>query len=147
VQHIWECLDILGVERIDHGLNSVEDPMLIEELKRRNICLTACPTWRSGYPDPSNDINRINQMFELGLLITLNTDDPAEFDSGYLTDLLIGVQAARGYSKRDLVRFMENAFEGSWLPRSAKAAYIALLAQYADDQGVHVPRRRTRLEG
>ncbi len=71
-------------------------------------------------------------MFELGLLVTLNTDDPAEFDSGYLTDLLIGVQEASGYSKRDMVRFMKNAFEGSWLPRSAKDAYIESLFKYAD---------------
>jgi adenosine deaminase len=138
VQHIWECLEILNVERIDHGLNSVEDPLLVEELKRRNICLTACPTWRSAHPDPRADIDRINQMLELGLLVTLNTDDPAEFDSGYLTGLLIGVQEASGYSRKDMVRLMKNAFEGSWLPRSAKDACIESLVQYADAYGVHV---------
>ena len=135
VQHIWECLNILNVERIDHGINSIEDPQLVEELKRCKICLTTCPVWRSTDPEPQ-DIDRIKKMFELGLLVTLNTDDPAEFDSGYLTDLLIGVQKASGYSKRNMVHFMMNAFEGSWLPRSAKDFYIEHLLKYAAAHGV-----------
>jgi len=135
VQHIWECLDILKVERIDHGINSIEDPQLVEELKRRNICLTPCPVWRSADPGPQ-DVDRIKKMFELGLLVTLNTDDPAEFDSGYLTDLLIGVQEASGYSKGDMVRYMMNAFEGSWLSRPAKDVYIESLLEYAAAHGV-----------
>ena len=138
VQHIWECLDILKVERIDHGINSIEDPLLVEELKRRNICLTPCPIWRSTDPAPQ-DVDRIKKMFELGLLVTLNTDDPAEFDTGYLTNMLIEVQEASGYSKGDLVRYMWNAFEGSWLPRSEKDAYIESLLQYAAAHGVTMP--------
>lgn len=135
VQHIWECLDILHVERIDHGINSIEDPNLVAELIRRNICLTPCPVRRSSDPQPQ-DVDRIKQMFELGMLVTLNTDDPAEFDTGYLTNLLIEVQAASGYSKGDLVRYMWNAFEGSWLSRSAKDAYIKTLLDYATTHNI-----------
>jgi adenosine deaminase len=138
VQHIWECLNILKVERIDHGINSIEDPQLVEELKRRSICLTTCPTGRSAHPGPQ-DVDRIKKMFELGLLVTLNTDDPAEFDSGYITDLLIGVQEASGYSKGDMVRFMANAFEGSWLSRSAKNDHLGSLLGYAAAHGVVIP--------
>ena len=75
-------------------------------------------------------------MFDRGLLVTLNTDDPAEFDSGYLSNLLIGVQKASGYSKHHIVHFMRNAFEGSWLPRSAKDVYIEQLSKYAAAHGV-----------
>ncbi|MCP4418998.1 MAG: adenosine deaminase [Chloroflexi bacterium] len=135
VQHIWECLDILKVERIDHGINCIEDPLLVEELKQRNICLTPCPVRRSTDPGPQ-DVDRIKKMFELGLLVTLNTDDPAEFDTGYLTNMLIEVQAASGYSKKDLVRYMWNAFEGSWLSRSAKDVYIESLLNYAADHEI-----------
>ena len=135
VQHIWECLDILKVERIDHGINSIEDPRLVEELKRRNICLTPCPVRRSSDPGPQ-DVDRIKKMFELGLLVTLNTDDPAEFDTGYLTNLLIEVQEASAYSKGDLVRYMWNAFEGSWLSRSAKDTYFKSLLNYAASHSV-----------
>lgn len=130
VEHIWECIDILKVDRIDHGINSIEDPLLVEELKYRNICLTTCPIWRSTDPEPQ-DIKRIKKMYEVGLLVTLNTDDPAEFDSGYLTNLLIGVQEKSGYSKFDLVQFMINAFEGSWLSRSSKDVYLKSLLDYA----------------
>jgi adenosine deaminase len=137
VQHIWECLDLLGVERIDHGINSIDDARLVEELVRRGICLTACPVWRSTDPGPQ-DVDRIKTMFELGLLVTLNTDDPAEFDSGYLTELLIGVQAASGYSKGDLVRFMMNAFEGCWLAPLEKQGYVASLLEYAESHGAVV---------
>ncbi len=135
VQHIWECLDILQVERIDHGINSIEDPRLVEELKHRNICLTPCPVRRSTDPEPQ-DVDRIKKMYELGLLVTLNSDDPAEFDTGYLTNLLIEVQEASRYSKGDMVRFMMNAFEGSWLSRSTKDIYIEALLNYAADHGV-----------
>ncbi len=135
VQHIWECLNILNVERIDHGINSIEDPQLVKELKRCNICLTTCPVWRSTDSEPQ-DIDRVKTMFELGLLTTLNTDDPAEFDSGYLTDLLIGVQKVSGYTKSNMVQFMMNAFEGSWLSRSAKDFYIKQLIKYAAAHGV-----------
>ncbi len=81
VQHIWECIDLLGVDRIDHGVNCIEDPTLVAELVRRDICLTPCPVWRSTDPGPQ-DIDRIRTMYELGLRITLNSDDPGEFDSG-----------------------------------------------------------------
>jgi adenosine deaminase len=137
VPNIWECLDILKVERIDHGINAIDDPRLVEEMVRRGICLTTCPVWRSTDPEPQ-DVDRIQRMYELGMLVTLNTDDPAEFDSGYLCDLLTGVQAASGYSKGDMVRFMRNAFEGSWLSRPAKDAYIESLGAYAAAHGVVV---------
>ena len=112
VQHIWESLDVLKVERIDHGINSIEDPKLVAELKQRNICLTACPVKRSRDPGPQ-DVDRIKTMYELGMCVTLNSDDPAQFESGYLTKLLISVQQASGYSKGDMVHFMLNAFEAA----------------------------------
>jgi len=130
VGHIWECLDLLKVERIDHGINCIEDNELVEELRRRRICLTACPTWRSPYPGP-RDVDRIMEMYERGLLVTLNSDDPGEFNSGYLTQTLMDFQGESGCSKGDLVQFMVNAFEGSWLPRSSKDAYIESLREYA----------------
>jgi len=79
-------------------------------------------------------------MYEQGLLVTLNTDDPAEFDSGFLTNLLIGVQKKSGYSKSDIVGFMQNAFEGSWLSRSAKNDYLKSLLNYATNYGLNIHR-------
>jgi len=130
VKHIWECIDLLKTERIDHGVNSVEDPELVEELIRRDITLTACPTWRSPYPGP-RDLERIRKMYDMGLKVTLNTDDPAEFNSGYMDQTLTGAVEGSDYTKEDLLTFMRNAFEGSWLPQKSKYRYIKTLNDYA----------------
>ncbi len=138
VQHIWECLELLKVERIDHGINAIEDSRLVEELKRQKICLTTCPTWRSPYPEP-RDIDRIKEMYERGLMVTLNTDDPAEFISGYLTKTLIDYQKASGCTRSDLIQFMVNAFEGSWLSRDSRNAYVDSLLAYSNSSDCLIP--------
>ncbi len=130
VEHIWECIDLLKTDRIDHGVNSIEDPELVNELIKRDITLTACPTWRSLYPEP-RDLERIRKMYDIGLKVTLNTDDPAEFTSGYMNQTLIGAVEGSGYTKEDLICFMRNAFEGSWLPQESKDGYIKALNDYA----------------
>lgn len=131
VKHIWECIDLLKTDRIDHGINSIEDPELVAELIKRDITLTTCPTWRSPYPGP-RDVEGIKQMYDLGLKVTLNTDDPAEFNSGFMNKTLIGAVERTGYSKEDLVQFMKNAFDGSWLPREKKDRYIEKLTDYLE---------------
>jgi adenine deaminase len=135
VQHIWESLNILNVERIDHGINTIDDPKLIDELKNRNICITACPVKRRNDSDPQ-DVDRIKKLYTLGICVTLNSDDPAQFESGYLNELLISVQQASGYSKADMTRFMINAFEAAWLPREVKDNYVESVKKYASSYEV-----------
>jgi adenosine deaminase len=130
VEHIWECIDLLKTERIDHGINCIEDPELVVELIKRDITLTACPTWRSPYAGP-RDLDRIKKMYEMGLKVTLNSDDPAEFKSGYMNQILIGTVKGSNYTKKDLIQFMRNAFDGSWIPQASKNKYIEELKQYA----------------
>ncbi len=131
IAHIWQSIDQLRVDRIDHGLDSIGDPRLVAELARRGICLTACPVQRSTDPEPQ-DLDKIRGLFEAGVCVSLNTDDPAQFDSGYLVELLYRVQRAGGYSKRDMVRFMAHGFEASFLPRSGKDAYLESLRAFWD---------------
>ena len=133
VKHIWECIDLLKTDRIDHGINSIEDPELVKELIKRDITLTTCPTWRSPFPGP-RDVEGIRKMYDLGLKVTLNTDDPAEFNSGFMNKTMIGAAERSGYTKDDLVQFMRNAFNGSWLPQEKKTQYIASLEEYASSQ-------------
>lgn len=134
--HMWEALDLLHVERIDHGLNAIEDPKLVEELERRKVCLTACPVQRSTDPEPQ-DLDLLRGLFDAGVCVSLNTDDPAQFDSGYLVNLVSSVQQAGGYSKADVVQFMIYGFEASFLSRAAKDAYIETVKNYADEHGMH----------
>ena len=133
VKHIWECLDLLKTDRIDHGINSIEDSELVKELIKRDITLTPCPTWRSPFLGP-RDVEGIRKMYDLGLKVTLNTDDPAEFNSGFMNKTLTGTVERSGYTREDLVQFMRNAFNGSWLPQEKKERYIALLEAYASSQ-------------
>jgi adenosine deaminase len=130
VKHIWQCINLLNTKRIDHGVNCIEDPELVKELIKRGVTLTTCPTWRSPYTGP-RDLERIKQMYNLGLHVTLNSDDPAEFNSGYMNQLLIGAVEGSGYTKTDLVTLMKNSFKGSWLPQEKKEKYTKTLYKYA----------------
>lgn len=134
-EHIRQCIHDLGVERIDHGVNCVEDGALLEAIKEKNICLTVCPTWRPSDPGPRR-LKRLRQMFELGLPVTINTDDPEEFASRYLTNTMIGVQQGTGYTAEEMIQFMRNAFIGSWLDESRKQSYLRELEAYAQNNDV-----------
>ena len=94
VEHIRQCLVLIGVDRIDHGVNILESAELTAELKRRGLGLTVCPIsnrWVTGDLKAA----QIKQMLELGLRVTVNSDDPAYF-AGYVTDNLIAAQQAAG---------------------------------------------------
>ncbi len=129
IRHIWQCLDLIGVDRVDHGINAFGDPRLVVELKQRGIALTACPVQRSTDPQPQ-DLDRIKGLFDTGVCISLNTDDPAQFDSGYPLNLLLNVQRAGGYSRADMARFAMNGFEGSFLSEPDKAEYVEAVRSF-----------------
>lgn len=132
VSHIRDCLDLLKVQRIDHGINAIEDPRLVERLRERAICLTACPTWRPIDRTPRR-VDRIRIMYDLGLKVTLNTDDPGLFSSGNLGTMLSPVAAAGGFSPLDVAKMMINAFESAWLPEQQRTQYISEIETYLAD--------------
>ena len=132
IEHIRQCLDLLRLERIDHGVNAVEDPRVVETLIERDICLTVCPTFRPGDPGPRR-LRRLRRLFDAGVRVTVNTDDPALFASGYLTDLLRAVQTEGGYSRAEIAALMRNAFLGSFAAETEKAAMIARLDRFMGD--------------
>jgi adenosine deaminase len=135
VKHIWQSLEIIKMDRIDHGLNAADDPKLVAELVSRGMCLTGSPVKRASDPAPQ-DIDLIRKLDSAGVCISLNSDDPAEFESGYLTNMLILFQAASGYSKEDMTRLVHNAFNTMWLPEAEKDEYINVLRKYAIEHDV-----------
>lgn len=135
IGHIRECLDLLKLERIDHGVNSVEDPAVVEALVARDICLTVCPTWRPNDPGPRR-LRRLRQLFDAGVRVTVNTDDPALFSSGYLTNLLSAVQAHGGYTEAELGQLSRHAMLGSFADDALQAQMIARLDGYLADKGI-----------
>jgi adenosine deaminase len=135
VEHMWQSLDIIGMDRLDHGLNAIDDPELVAALVQRGMCLTGSPVKRSTDPAPQ-DVNRITALDKAGVCVSLNSDDPAEFETGYLTNMLILFQEASDYTRADMTRLMHNAFKALWLPQEEKDDYIARLNAYAKAQEV-----------
>ena len=129
VSHIWQTVRDIGVNRIDHGVNALEDKQLCDEIKRRSLALTVCPISNS-YVTNTAKSEVIAAMLEADMRVTVNSDDPAYFP-GYMNENLIRVQQDVDLSKTELVQLAENAFEGAWVPRATKDRYIAKLRAYA----------------
>jgi adenosine deaminase len=129
VGHIWECIDLIGVSRIDHGVNALEDPTLCKVLAERKLGLTVCPISNAFVTDgPQTDV--IKQMLDMGLRVTVNSDDPAYF-AGYIEENFALVQQKLDLGPEGLTKLSRNAFEAAWLPRAVKDGYLSLLDQHA----------------
>jgi adenosine deaminase len=127
--HIGQVLHEIGVDRIDHGVNAIESPALCAEIKARGLGLTICPISNTFCADGTK-AEVIKQMLGLGMRPTVNSDDPAYF-GGYMNANFIATQREASLSQADLIQLSRNAFESTWLPPAAKAAYLAKLEAYA----------------
>ena len=122
VAHIWQCLNDIGVERIDHGVNCLEDEALVAEIQRRGLGLTVCPI-SNAYVTDGTKAAAIKSMLERGMRVTLNSDDPAYFP-GYIADNFMRVHDEVGLSAGEVVRLVRNSFEISWLDDDSRAEYL-----------------------
>ena len=132
VKHIRDSINLLKVERIDHGINVLEDQSLVTEVIKRNIALTVCPTWFRSHSHPRR-LTRLRKLFEAGILVSVNTDDPALFASGYLCRTLAMVQKHSGYSNHEMINLMKNAFLSAWTSDEKKKAYLNELVRFEQD--------------
>jgi adenosine deaminase len=130
--YIWEALDVLGVERIDHGLRCVEDPELVKRLVASRIPLTLCPlsNVRLRTVDTLAD-HPLPRMLAVGLMCTLNSDDPAYF-GGYAGDTFDAVRKELGISDEQLRELARNSFLASFLDddEELRARYLAEVEAY-----------------
>ncbi|GAA0571625.1 adenosine deaminase [Rhizomicrobium electricum] len=124
-EYVWEALDVLKIDRIDHGNRSLEDPRLVERIVKDGLTLTVCPL--------SNlklcvvkDLKQhpIKRMLDLGLRATVNSDDPAFF-GGYVGANFEAIAAALPLTREDLRTLAANSFAGSFLSDAEKSAHIA----------------------
>ena len=131
-EYITESLDLLGVERVDHGLRCMEDPALVERLVRERIPLTLCPlsNVRLRAVDTLAD-HPLPAMLDAGLLCTVNSDDPAYF-GGYAGDNFDAVRRALGLTDERLRELARNSFLASFLEddEERRARYLAEVAAY-----------------
>jgi adenosine deaminase len=124
-EYVREALDLLKAERIDHGVRCVEDPALVARLARERIPLTVCPLSNvklKVFPDLRS--HNLRALMDGGLLVTLNSDDPAYF-GGYADDNYRAVARALSLTRSELVRLAKNSFEASWLDAEAKKRWSA----------------------
>ncbi|MEU4082787.1 adenosine deaminase [Streptomyces aureus] len=133
--YITEALDILGVERVDHGLRCMEDPELVERLVRERVPLTLCPL--SNVRLRAVDVlteHPLPAMMDAGLLCTVNSDDPAYF-GGYAGDNFDAVREALGLDQERLRELARNSFEASFLDddEDRRTRYLAEVEAYEFD--------------
>lgn len=122
--YVWAALDVLKVERIDHGVQSAKDPALMKRLAQDRIPLTVCPLSNLKlcvFPDLAQ--HNIRQLLDAGLRATINSDDPAYF-GGYMNANFLQTFAATGLDAQHAYRLARNSFEGSFAEPSAKKRYV-----------------------
>lgn len=118
-EYVHEALDLLGVDRIDHGNRALEDSALVERLAAEGMTLTVCPLSNLKLCVVDDlTAHPLDRMLAAGLKATVNSDDPAYF-GGYVADNYRAVAEARGLVRGDLVQLAKNSFTGSFLPPEA----------------------------
>jgi adenosine deaminase len=130
--YIWEALKLLEVSRVDHGNRALEDPALVSYLAERRMPLTVCPlsNLKLCVVKDMRD-HPLRNLMEKGLVVTVNSDDPAYF-GGYLNENYYAVQLALGLSKHEVIQLAENSFLASFISEVERTCLIQRLHQYVN---------------
>ncbi len=128
--YIWESLEVLGAERIDHGVRAEEDPVLMDVLRERQIPLTVCPlsNVELGVFDSLENHN-LGHLLGAGLRVTINSDDPAYF-GGYIADNYRRSARALHLDRDVLVRCARNSIEGAFVEEPRRCDLLAELERF-----------------
>ncbi|MBL0015169.1 MAG: adenosine deaminase [Bacteroidetes bacterium] len=128
--YIWEALNLLNIARLDHGNRCLDDEKLVDELVRRQMALTVCPlsNLKLCVVKDLKD-HSLKTMLDRGLLVTVNSDDPAYFGGG-VNDNYAHTAAAIGLSKQDIYELARNSFIGSFLPEDQKQQHLMNIDTY-----------------
>jgi adenine deaminase len=129
-EYIWQALDDLKVSRIDHGVRCTEDPKLVERLREEQVPLTVCPlsNVKLRVFDSIQDHN-LKRMLDLGLRVTVNSDDPAYF-GGYVDENLHAAQEGLHLSREDVYQLAKNSYRASFLDAERKQRLLDELDGY-----------------
>ena len=123
-EYVWEALDLLKVNRIDHGVRSEEDPVLMQRLIQEKMPLTVCPlsNLKLCVVDDMQQHN-IHRLLQQGVKVTVNSDDPSYF-GGYMNDNFFAIQKALNLSKAELKQLAINSFEAAFIDNIEKQSWI-----------------------
>ena len=135
-EYVHEALDILNIDRLDHGNRSLEDDALVKRLAAEQMTLTVCPLSNLKLCVVDDLKNHpLKRMLALGLRATINSDDPAYF-GGYLNDNYSAVANGLGLTRAELVQLAKNSFLGSFLSDAEKAKHVKSVDDYASEAGL-----------
>lgn len=124
-EYVWQAIDVLGVERVDHGIRSVEDRALLHRLATDRTPLTVCPLSNVRLRCvPELSRHPLPKLLDAGLLVTVNSDDPSYF-GGYVGDNFVAVRDALGLDDATLRQLAADSFRASFLPEGDRDALIA----------------------
>jgi len=132
IEHIRQCIEDIGVDRIDHGYNSLEEENISNEIVRLGIPLTFCLTSNPSTPGYPRRAVELKEALARGISVSVNTDDPAYMLSYYMNEVFSNVQRELSLPFDQLIQLSRNSFEGSWLPRDEKDFYLSLLDSYVE---------------
>ncbi len=133
-EYVWEALNLLKVSRIDHGNRSLEDQDLVDELRERKMPLTVCPLSNLKLKVVSDMTKHpLAEMLEKGLIVTVNSDDPAYF-GGYINENFLAVAEALALKEIDVIRLVKNSFQASFLSVQEKAKWNDKIDRYVQEQ-------------
>ncbi|MFN3350011.1 adenosine deaminase [Pseudorhodoplanes sp.] len=123
--YVWEALDILGVMRVDHGNHALDDAALVGRLAREQMALTICPlsNLRLRVIDDLNH-HPLRRMMDKGLMVTVNSDDPAYF-GGYVNQNYRAISDALSLTREEIVAVVRNGFNASVMNGDEKAKALA----------------------
>jgi adenine deaminase len=130
-EYVWESIEMLNVSRIDHGYAAIDDSKLIKLLGERQTPLTMCPLSNQKlkvYPDLT--LHPLKKMLDAGLMVTVNSDDPAYF-GGYVNENYMAIAEALHLAENDIRQLAINSFKASFLDVESKNKWINLLGDIA----------------
>ncbi len=133
-EYVWEALDLLKVQRIDHGNRSLDDEQLTRRIAEEQIALTVCPLSNLKLRVVKNlEEHPLKTMLDKGILATVNSDDPAYF-GGYVTENYLETAQALNLSKEHIYQLARNSFEGSFLSSEEKSKMLERVDEYFRSQ-------------
>ena len=123
-QSVWDALDSLGVERVDHGVRSIDDPALVERIARTQVPLTVCPVSNVALKVyPTLAAHPIKRLMDQGVLVTLNSDDPPMFHTDVL-DNYFQVTDTFNLALSQVEALARDSFRASFMDDTTKTAYL-----------------------
>ncbi|WP_199313897.1 adenosine deaminase [Planktothrix sp. FACHB-1365] len=129
-EYIWQAIHVLKVSRIDHGVRCIEDQKLVEYLKEKQMPLTVCPLSNVKLKVfPTLQHHNLKTLLDLGLCVTVNSDDPAYF-GGYILENFLETQSALNFSFQEIYQLAKNSFLASFLGEQEKQNRIDELDQF-----------------